>query len=521
MRRLVIPNLIGNLKRKFLYDQNMKIIRHSYPIKHFSISFLVLISFFLNSSFVLANDQDSFTKGLEYFQEGEHEKAIKKFELVVKADPNNADAHYYLGLAYSRVDKNNLAVSAFKKAIDLLHPELQNVNLSLGIAYYKSGDYDSALQTLNQVIELEPQNASAHFFVGLSLQKKNQHKKSIKSFHKAMVRDPEFNQLSLFNIGLAYSKIDQYEPAKDAFNKVIEIDPQSDIAKDSQKFLETLADKKEKKRWGITASVSWEHDDNLTREEQDIVTGEPDTAMVYEFGGEYKIIDTPKYGLDVSYDFFQSIYKKITNLNFQSHTLALSGSTEFEKWDAGINYMYIYNLLDDQDFLYIHTVTPNIGFSILPTLYTAVNYTFMNKKFPDSEGRNADNHSGSFSQFVFFMDGKAYLSLSYKLDDEDTVDNEFDYLGHLYTLGAQTKLPFESKINVSYKYSHKDFDTITSSIGEIRRDDKQTINVALTKKLFKILELKINYQYIDSRSNLESVVFTENILTAGVALSLP
>ena len=121
---------------------------------------------------------------------------------MVKADPNNADAHYYLGLAYSRVDKNNLAVSAFKKAIDLLHPELQNVNLSLGIAYYKSGDYDSALQTLNQVIELEPQNASAHFFAGLSLQEKDQYEKAVPFFLK--IRVLEANVHHFFTLQLEY-----------------------------------------------------------------------------------------------------------------------------------------------------------------------------------------------------------------------------------------------------------------------------------------------------------------------------
>lgn len=492
-----------------------------YRIKCFCIPFCMFIIFFLNNSLVLAQTkQSSLSNGLEYFQNGKHEQALEEFEDAVKAEPANADAHYYIGLTYNKLDKNDKAVFFFKKAIEL-NPGLENVHLSLGTTYYKLKEYDSALQTLNYVINIEPLNASAHFFLGLIYQGKNQYQKSISFFQKAMDLEPEFNQLSLFNIGLSYFKMGRDDQARDALNDAIEINPQSDTAKDSRKFLSILADrKKKKKRWGIRASTGWEYDDNLSRIEKDIVTGEQDSAVVFEFEGEYKIIDTPKYALEVSYDFYQSRYKKITDLDFLTHSFSLSGSREMKKWDTGIDYTYSYNRLGDEKFLDIHSLMPNIGFSAIPALYTSINYIVQKKRFFTDSERDAINHSISFYQFLFFMENKAYLNLNYTLDAENTNSSEFDYIGHSFTLGSQIQLKFQSKIKLSYEYNLKDYLDITSSIGEERRDKKHTINFVLTKKLFKNLEFKVDYQNINSISNLESVDYNENVVFVGLALSL-
>ncbi len=64
-----------------------------------------------------------------------------------------------------------------------------------------------------------------------------------------------------------------------------------------------------------------------------------------------------------------------------------------------------------------------------------------------------------------------------------------------------------------YRYFYKDYTNITPSLGQERRDFRHTIQVGLSQPLNKWLYLNLNYEFIDSVSNLQSIDFTENIVS--------
>ncbi|MFQ5450961.1 MAG: hypothetical protein ACE5E9_10050 [Nitrospinaceae bacterium] len=266
------------------------------------------------------------------------------------------------------------------------------------------------------------------------------------------------------------------------------------------------------KRWHIGAKAGIEYDDNLTRVEQDIISNEADHAYTFEVDGLYKLVDTSALELDAGYNFFQSLYEDRSDFDFQSHSFNLSAAHEAEKVDTGLDYSYTYTTLDDDEFLGMHMLIPRVGILLTSHLYTDISYMFMDKNFFSANDRDAANHSIGFSQFFFFMKSKAYVSGGYRFSIEQAKGNEFDYFAHTVKGMLKLPTPLKSNLKVSYKYKVRDYDKITPSIGEERLDNKHTFRLLWYKTLFKIFELKLDYQHIISVSNLATVDFTENII---------
>ncbi len=430
-------------------------------------------------------------------------------------------SHYYLGLTYSKLKRVKKSVASLQKSI-LLNPKLTSAYLSLGVNQYKLKTYNAALKTLGHAVKANPGNGIAHFFRGLAYQGKGDYRRAISAFQKSMRLSGDFRQLSLFNIGLSNFKMKKDKRAGKYFQQTIDADPKADISKSARKFQKIIAYRnKKEKPWSLEASAGIEYSDNVVSAQEDIVSGAGDYAIVFEFEGEFKFFEYKNFSAEVSYDFFQRLYQEdLTAFDFLSHSPALSLSARFDKVTAGLSYRYSRTTLGEVDFMQITSLTPSVGIAWTPTLYTYLNYMYMDKEFQEAAnaGRDAVNNSFAASQFIFFMKSKAYLMAGYRWSSEDAVAGLFDYTGHTFRLGVKLPGPFKTTLRFNYKYTTRDYDEVTPSIGVLREDDKQSFKAELTRDFLKFLRVKAKYQYLDNDSNLPTVVYTENVLYLGLSV---
>jgi hypothetical protein len=269
----------------------------------------------------------------------------------------------------------------------------------------------------------------------------------------------------------------------------------------------------EDKPWHVDVSAGFEYDDNLARPEKDIVSNDSDIAGVFELGGGYRFLDTPDFKMEAEYDFYQSLYADRSEFNFQSHTFGLGASMERGKTDFGGNVSYTNSNLDGDDFMELFLFTPRMGIQLSPTLYTDVSYMYQDKDFDNERRRDAHQHSLGLTQYLFFMDSKAYLSGSYRVASEDARGPEFDYLANILKAALKMPGPVETTFNASYEFNYRDYDHRTPSIGKERLDKINTLKASLSKKLMEPFDLSFSYKYINNDSNLPSVDYDENILS--------
>ena len=468
-----------------------------------------------------AKESAAFSKGRQFYKNQVYNKALQELQRAVQENPGESQSHYYLGLTYGKLKQHKRAVSSLEKAISL-NPKLTTAYLSLGINQYKLKSYNAALKSFNRAIKANPNDGAAYFFKGLAYQGKEEYQKAIPAFRKSKSLSADYSQLSLFNIGLANFKLKNDNRAGKYFQQTINADPKADISDSARKFQKIIAYRnKKEKPWRVEASAGFEYNDNVISAEQDLVSGGDDIAAIIEFEGGLKILDFGNIEVEASYDFFQRLYQEdLTAFDFQSHSPAISVSGDFDNFTAELDYRYTWTSLGEVDFMQINTLTPSVGIAWTPTLYTYLSYMYMDKEFQEAvnAGRNADNNSIGFSQFIFFMKSKAYLMGGYRWTSEDASDDMFDYDGHAFSLGAKLPGPFKTTLRLNYKYTARDYTKVTTSIGVLREDDKQTFKAEISRDFIKHLRLKAKYEYIDNDSNLPSVVYTENILYLGLSV---
>ncbi|MDQ4121423.1 MAG: winged helix-turn-helix domain-containing protein [Acidobacteriota bacterium] len=159
------------------------------------------------------------------------QKAIVEFEEATKLDPNYAQAYAGLADSYAltssglpALERMPKAKAAAEKALELDN-QLAEARASLGFIKYKfDGDWTGAEESLRRSIQLNPNYATAHQWLGELLAIVGQFDEALAAANQAERLDP----LSLpikEDVGLVYYRWRQYDKAEAKIKEVLEIDP--------------------------------------------------------------------------------------------------------------------------------------------------------------------------------------------------------------------------------------------------------------------------------------------------------
>lgn len=116
------------------------------------------------------------------------EGAEEQFQLGIDLNPNYALAHHWYSINYlTPQGRFSEAISEIQKALDL-DPISLAINATVGLVYYFAREYDAAVDCFLKTLEVEPNFAMAHFFLGQThIQRK--------MFDEALSRFEEANKL--------------------------------------------------------------------------------------------------------------------------------------------------------------------------------------------------------------------------------------------------------------------------------------------------------------------------------------
>jgi tetratricopeptide (TPR) repeat protein len=143
-------------------------------------------------------------EGKEFYRTDQDEKAVESFKQAIAVDPELAEAHFRLGLAYDAVGQEQEAEDSYKKAIE----------------HYK------------KYLEDNSKDAEAHYNLGQAYAGLHIYTEAVREYRQA-TRLKEDDADMFYDLGTALSKLAQYEEAVSAFSKSLEIDPNNYRAEDA------------------------------------------------------------------------------------------------------------------------------------------------------------------------------------------------------------------------------------------------------------------------------------------------
>jgi Tfp pilus assembly protein PilF len=128
---------------------------------------------------------DAAELGWKYFQQGDHETALRRFQMAIRHDADFAPA--YFGAAYVCTAEGKL-----DEAIKYYRETLKRDTLyvysyaNLGYALLQQGKFPEALQMLDKALEIDPKCGEAHLSYGRYYAYKQDWKNAEQSVNKAM-----------------------------------------------------------------------------------------------------------------------------------------------------------------------------------------------------------------------------------------------------------------------------------------------------------------------------------------------
>ncbi|MBU1767550.1 MAG: tetratricopeptide repeat protein, partial [Candidatus Omnitrophica bacterium] len=97
--------------------------------------------------------------------------------------------------------------------------------LNAGILLLKVGDYDEALEKFLKVLDVDPINAEAYYYLGMTYSQMEDFYKAISYYQKALILNPQLTKIH-FQLGVAYYQLKQYANALESLSQAEKYSPE-------------------------------------------------------------------------------------------------------------------------------------------------------------------------------------------------------------------------------------------------------------------------------------------------------
>jgi tetratricopeptide (TPR) repeat protein len=153
--------------------------------------------------------------------------AVALYQEVVAAEPDNAEAHYRLGLALNRSGEIVSALNELEKALRLA-PGSAKYQCDYGLVALSAGWIDKALVACQSAAVGAPSNARYQSALGDCLIAANRVNDASDAYSRAVHLDPN-NAEYIHNLGVAYFHGKLFKKAIEVFTSAIKIKPENGL----------------------------------------------------------------------------------------------------------------------------------------------------------------------------------------------------------------------------------------------------------------------------------------------------
>lgn len=169
-------------------------------------------------------------------------EAVSLLEALVKADPQNVDALYNLGIAYSELGQFDEAVIRLKRAVQL-KPDHSRAWTGIGVAYQRMGRPDQAMEAVKKAVEADPSDGYGHRNLGAMLASAGRLEEALGHMRAARKALPD-DQQAAFGVAMVLDRIggdDERAEADELYQMIISKWPGSRVAEMAREARTKLA----------------------------------------------------------------------------------------------------------------------------------------------------------------------------------------------------------------------------------------------------------------------------------------
>jgi tetratricopeptide (TPR) repeat protein len=154
---------------------------------------------------------------------GQLSAAEEALRALVTAEPGNADAWCFLGIALGRQEKFDEAVHSFQEA-RRLRTDFADAHANLGITLVKQRRFDAAVPHLRDALALKPDHLFALNSLGNALAEQGRLEEAIATLRHAIHLRPDFAE-AYINLGILLKEQGQYDESAECYRQALSLRP--------------------------------------------------------------------------------------------------------------------------------------------------------------------------------------------------------------------------------------------------------------------------------------------------------
>ena len=456
---------------------------------------------------------------------------------AVLADPDDAVAIYYRGLAEARQGRQADAIRDLEHALSL-KPALEAAVLDLGILYTDTGQYPSAQQWLQRAHQQSSTRFPAAFYLGVVNLRMGKHAAAATEFAEAG-KDPALREAAQYYQSVALLRDGEASQARTLLGQVESGPAELETTQVAKQYLanppSTTAVAGEATGFAAHANAGFAYDSNTnlvpssSAAQKGLNTdGEMDGLFRVGAGANYTWAADTLGSATLGYDLYQSVHFSTPRYDLQSHRLNLTLATARGRfWQVGVAGYYNFYLLDYQSFYQTGRGTPFVNFFEGDVGATQLFYSGGGQEFfrgPFSPFRDSYINAVGARQYVLLGAVDRYLSFGYMWDDYDPLSRDgtdFNYMDHMFDVQLDFGLYDWAHGQVGYLFDLQDYRYPNSrtDFTKKRMDRQSQVVVAFSRAFTDLISADIAYLGVFNESNIRDFQYDRNVIQANVWLN--
>jgi len=162
-------------------------------------------------------------KGQIQLRKGDPAGAMPSLQSALQNDPDNAVAHYQLGIAYAQQRDPDRAEQEWQKAVSL-RPDLTDAQRALAAVEMSRGEVDAVMQTAQQIITAQPFSADGYILRCIAETAQQKYSQAQQDAEEAMKRAPQ-SPAPYFRLGNLQLAQKHFPDAEKWYQQSLEKDP--------------------------------------------------------------------------------------------------------------------------------------------------------------------------------------------------------------------------------------------------------------------------------------------------------
>ena len=167
--------------------------------------------------------KDYFQFGIDSYQKGRYEDAIKDYDQAIILNPQYADAYNNRGIVKDDLGDFAAAIADYDEAIKL-NPKYANAYYNRGIAKDNLGEYAAAAADFSETIRLNPKDADTYYNRGNAKTRLGEYTAAIADYDEVIRLNPK-DAAAYNNRGNAKSNLGDHTAAIADYDEVIRLNP--------------------------------------------------------------------------------------------------------------------------------------------------------------------------------------------------------------------------------------------------------------------------------------------------------